>query len=113
MSKWNPIVSGRALAAPGDLTRRRCLDIGARPCHRVTANGFSPRAYRGRDIIVERRADVAPMSARLRLATTAAASVRPKTASPKFLCRSADRPLFFHCDGAKNSAVERYTNRSS
>jgi hypothetical protein len=73
---------------------------------RVIANGFSPGPYRGRDVIAERRADVAPMRARAGLAATAAASVRLKMASLEFLCRSADRPLFFRCDGAKNSAVE-------
>jgi hypothetical protein len=41
MSKWNPIISGGcALATPGDLARRWCLDVGSRPCRRVTANGF-------------------------------------------------------------------------
>src|SRR5271165_7292500 len=34
------------------------------------------------------------MRARPGLAASAAASVRPKIASLKFLCRSADRPLF-------------------
>src|SRR5271166_1110649 len=48
-----------------------------------------------------------------RLTSTTAAAGRPKITSLKFLCRSADRPLFFHCDGAKNSAVGRYTSRSS
>ena len=87
MSKWNLIISGgRALATPGDLTRRWCLDVGSRPCRRVTANGFSPGAYRERDLIAEWRADVALMRARPGLAATAAASVRPKIASLKFVC---------------------------
>jgi hypothetical protein len=48
MSKWNPIISdGRGLAAPGDLSRRWCSDVGSRPCHRVAANGFNPGRYRG------------------------------------------------------------------
>ena len=52
MSKWNLIISGgRALATPGDLTPRWCLHVGSRPCRRVTAHGFGPGAYRGRDNI--------------------------------------------------------------
>ena len=49
----------------------------------VTANGFSPDAYRGRDNTAERRADVSPMRVRAGLATTAAASVRPKICEPE------------------------------
>ena len=87
--------SGRSHAAMV-LTRR--IEAMS-PRHREMASAPAPTG--GRDNITERRADVAPMRAKAGLATTAAASVRPKIASLKFLCRSADRPLFFHCDGTK------------
>ncbi len=68
MSKWNPIVSGRrALAALRDLLRQWCLGVGSGPSRRVTANGFSPGAYRARQIIAERRGDAARMRARPQL----------------------------------------------
>jgi hypothetical protein len=98
--------SGRSLAAMVTWTSDRG-HVAEAP--RMASTRSAPE----RDMLAEQRADVAPMRARPGLATTAAASVRPKTGSLKFLCRSADRPLFFRCDGAKNSAVERYTNRYS
>ena len=71
----------RLIRLGADDLARRGKHVGSRPCRRVTANGFSPGACRGRDNIAERRADVASM--RAGLATTAAASVRRKICEPE------------------------------
>ena len=68
MSKWSPIVSGlRASAALRDVSRRWCLGVGVGPSRRVAANGFSPGAYRARQIMPKRPADAVRMGARLQL----------------------------------------------
>ena len=68
MSKWDPIVSGRrAWAALRDLSRRWCLGVGAGPSRRVAAKGFSREAYRARQIMPKRPADVTWMGTRLQL----------------------------------------------
>ena len=68
MSKWNAIASGRrAWAALRDMSRRWCLGVGAGPSRRVAARGFSPEAYRARQIMPKRPADAAWMGTRLQL----------------------------------------------
>jgi hypothetical protein len=68
MSKWNPMGSGRRVwTALRDLSRRWCLGVGAGPSRRVPAKGFSPEAYRARQIMLKRPVDAARMGARLQL----------------------------------------------
>ena len=75
MSKWDPIVSGRrAWAALRDLSRRWCLGVGAGPARRVAAKGFSPEAYRARQIMPKLPADVSRMGARTTGARTVGSS---------------------------------------
>ena len=67
MSKWNAIAPGRRAWALRDLSRRWCLGVGAGPSRRVAAKGFSPEAYRARQIMPKRPADAAWMGTRLQL----------------------------------------------
>ena len=104
MSKWNAIASGRrAWAAVRDLSRRWCLGVGVGPSRRVAAKGFSPEAYRARQIMPERPADVRWMATRLELDGSHpeqyAHKMRPQN--------SAANPL----PGTKNSAARRYANQ--
>jgi|SRR5436309_507060 hypothetical protein len=70
MSKLNPIVSGcRAWAALRDLWRLWCSGVGFGPVRRIPANGSSPRADGGCQIVAERGADTARMEARLQLSS--------------------------------------------
>jgi len=106
MRKWNPIGSGRrAWAALRDLSRRWCLGVGAGPARRVAAKGFSPEAYRARQIMPKRppcrrRADEGEATARRRSHQDQCAhKMRPQN--------SAANPL----PGTKNSAARRYANQ--
>jgi hypothetical protein len=98
MSKWNPIVSGRrAWAALRDLSRRWYLGVGAGPSRRVAANGFSPEAYRARQIMPKRPADVTWMETRLQLDGDRRRTSGPKNCALKIPlpipCRGRTIPL--------------------
>jgi hypothetical protein len=102
MSKWNPIVSGRrAWAALRDLSRRWCLGIGSGPSRPITPNGFSPEAYRARQIIAERLADAARMGARPQLGTYLSWIIAPKNCYLKIPLPIPCRAIFFPVSARK------------
>jgi hypothetical protein len=88
MSKLNPIVSGRrAWAALRDLWRLWCSGAGSGPVRRIPANGSSPGADGGCQIVAEQAADAARMGRGYSLEATLFGSERAKLAPLKFLCQ--------------------------
>ena len=111
------LLVGRAWAALRDLWRLWCSGVGSGSVRRIPANGSSPGADGGCQIVAEQGADAARMGRGYSLAAILFGSERAKLAPLKFLCQFSAEVFFsaiptrkFRCQAIRQIGSIKFPN---